>query len=79
VSDTGIGMSPDEVEVIFERFRQVDQSHTRRAGGTGLGLAITRELVQMQGGEIWVESEPGKGSVFHFTLPIASDANVSKS
>ncbi len=72
VIDTGIGMTPEQVAVIFERFRQVDQSHTRRAGGTGLGLAITRELVQMMGGEIWVESEPGEGSVFNFTLPIVS-------
>jgi two-component system sensor histidine kinase/response regulator len=70
VIDTGMGMRPDQLQVIFDRFRQVDQSHTRRAGGTGLGLSITRQLIQMHGGDIWVESEPGVGSAFHFTLPI---------
>jgi signal transduction histidine kinase len=69
VIDTGMGMRPDQLKVIFDRFRQVDQSHTRRAGGTGLGLSITRQLVQMHGGDIWVESEAGIGSAFHFTLP----------
>ncbi len=70
VSDTGIGITPEKLPVIFDRFRQVDQSHTRRAGGTGLGLAITRQLVEMHGGDIWVESDPGHGSTFFFTLPI---------
>jgi signal transduction histidine kinase len=70
VIDTGMGMRPDQLQVIFDRFRQVDQSHTRRAGGTGLGLSITRQLIQMHGGDIWVESEPDIGSAFHFTLPI---------
>ncbi len=69
VIDTGIGMRQDQLHMIFDRFRQVDQSHTRRAGGTGLGLSITRQLIQMHGGDIWVESEPGAGSRFHFTLP----------
>jgi signal transduction histidine kinase len=71
VRDTGIGMRPDQLQVIFDRFRQVDQSHTRRAGGTGLGLSITRQLVEMHSGTIWVESEAGVGSTFNFTLPIA--------
>jgi signal transduction histidine kinase len=70
VIDTGMGMRPDQLKVIFDRFRQVDQSHTRRAGGTGLGLSITRQLIQMHGGDIWVESEPDVGSAFHFTLPV---------
>ena len=74
VIDTGVGMRPDQLKVIFDRFRQVDQSHTRRAGGTGLGLSITRQLVQMHGGDIWVESEPGIGSAFHFTLPSVAAA-----
>jgi len=69
--DTGIGIPRDKLPVIFDRFRQVDQSHTRRAGGTGLGLSVTRQLVEMHGGELWVESEPGEGSIFYFTLPIA--------
>ena len=69
VKDTGIGLPPDKAEMIFERFRQIDESHTRRHRGTGLGLAISRHLVNLLGGEIRVDSEVGKGSVFHFTLP----------
>lgn len=70
VRDSGIGMTEDQVQVIFDRFRQVDQSHTRRAGGTGLGLSITRELVELHGGELWVDSEFGHGSTFSFSLPV---------
>lgn len=72
VSDTGIGISPENLPLVFERFRQVDQSATRRVGGTGLGLAITRELVEMHGGEIWAESEVGRGSCFSFTVPVVA-------
>jgi PAS domain S-box-containing protein len=71
VEDTGIGIAPEHVEVVFERFRQVDGSSSRRAGGTGLGLNITKRLVEMHGGRIWVESELGKGSKFSFTMPVA--------
>ena len=71
VSDTGIGIEPDAQERLFIPFQQVDGSTTRRAGGTGLGLAISRSFVEVQGGEIWVESRPGKGSIFSFTLPIS--------
>ncbi|MBP8974945.1 MAG: hypothetical protein KBH93_13845, partial [Anaerolineae bacterium] len=71
-SDTGIGIAPEKLQVIFDRFRQVDQSYSRRAGGTGLGLSITRQLVQMHGGVLWVESAPGAGSTFYFTIPIAA-------
>jgi len=71
VSDTGIGISAENLPLVFERFRQVDQSATRRVGGTGLGLAITRQLVEMHGGEIWAESEVGRGSCFSFTIPVA--------
>ncbi len=70
VQDTGIGMSPEGLTLIFEQFQQVDGSSTRRAGGTGLGLTITRYLVDMHQGEIFVESELGIGSTFWFTLPL---------
>ncbi|MBN1565260.1 MAG: GAF domain-containing protein, partial [Anaerolineae bacterium] len=73
IVDTGMGMNEKQLQVIFDRFRQVDQSHTRRAGGTGLGLSITRQLIEMHGGEIWVESEPDVGSTFAFTLPLATE------
>jgi two-component system, cell cycle sensor histidine kinase PleC len=71
VQDTGVGMHPEDLPVIFDMFRQVDSSDTRNAAGTGLGLAISKKLVEMHGGEIRVESEEGKGSVFTFTIPAA--------
>jgi signal transduction histidine kinase len=71
VSDEGIGIAPEQVERIFDRFYQVDSSETRSFPGSGLGLYITRELVGSMGGSVTVESEPGKGSVFTFTLPLA--------
>jgi PAS domain S-box-containing protein len=67
VHDTGIGIPQDKQQIIFEAFAQVDTSTTRRFGGTGLGLTISSRLVGMMHGRIWVESEPGKGSTFHFT------------
>jgi len=69
VSDTGIGISPDQYESIFESFEQGEGSTARAYGGLGLGLAVTKKLVKLQGGKIWVESTLGEGSQFHFTLP----------
>jgi signal transduction histidine kinase len=70
VSDTGIGIPADQVETIFEEFRQADVTVSRDFGGTGLGLSITRKLVELHGGRIWVESEAGKGSTFFFSIPM---------
>ena len=77
VRDTGIGMQPESLKFIFEEFRQADASTTREYGGTGLGLAIVKKLTELLGGEIIVESEPGKGSSFSLNLPAQSDAKAS--
>ena len=69
VVDTGIGMTPEQVAKLFQAFAQADASTTRKYGGTGLGLVISRQLCQMMGGEVTVESEPGRGSVFTMLLP----------
>jgi len=69
VSDTGIGIAREKLAGIFERFRQAEDSITRNYGGTGLGLAIAKDLISLQGGEIDVESVPGKGTIFRFTIP----------
>jgi two-component system, sensor histidine kinase and response regulator len=74
VSDTGIGVSPEKQKLIFEPFTQADSTTTRIYGGTGLGLAISKRLVGMMGGGIWVESRPGAGSHFHFTVSLPPSA-----
>lgn len=71
VADSGVGIPLSKQSVIFDAFSQVDASHTRQHGGTGLGLTICRQLCTLMNGEIWVQSTPGHGSTFHFTLPMA--------
>ena len=72
VADTGIGIPQAEQERIFERFYRVDAARSREAGGTGLGLSIARHIVDAHGGKLWVESEVGEGSRFHFSIPASS-------
>ena len=78
VADTGIGIPADQIDSIFEEFRQADATVSRDFGGTGLGLSITRKLVELHGGQIWVESLPGKGSTFFFSIPgrVAKEAGA---
>jgi two-component system phosphate regulon sensor histidine kinase PhoR len=70
VADTGIGIPEAEQARIFERFYRVDAARSREVGGTGLGLAIAKHLVEAHGGRLWVESEVGRGSQFHFSVPV---------
>ena len=72
VTDTGIGVSPAALSYIFDAFRQADGSTTRRFGCTGLGLTIAKKLIELQGGEIAVESILGEGTTFSFTLPMVA-------
>jgi signal transduction histidine kinase len=70
VSDTGVGIAPEDHEAVFEEFRQVGDDYARRHEGTGLGLALARKFVELHGGKIWVTSQVGQGSTFTFTIPV---------
>ena len=74
VADTGPGIAAKDQELVFEEFRQLDSSSTRKKGGTGLGLAISKRIIELHGGRIWVESELGRGSIFRFTLPVRMES-----
>lgn len=76
VHDTGVGIAPEHLQRLFKPFGQVDASLTRQRGGTGLGLSIARHMLEKMGGEIWVESEPGQGSTFAFSLPFGLQEQV---
>ncbi len=77
VADSGVGMTPEQTTSIFEPFTQADDSTSRRYGGTGLGLTIAKQIVDFMGGRIWVESELGNGSIFHFTAQLPKAPNTS--
>ena len=70
VADTGPGIAPEDQAAVFEEFRQVGPASARKAEGTGLGLPLTKKFIELHGGEIRLESEPGKGSTFRFTIPV---------
>jgi signal transduction histidine kinase len=76
VGDDGIGIAPEHQQFVFDEFAQVDSSASRQHHGTGLGLTIARRLVELHGGRIWVESKPGEGSRFIFTIPGVTNATA---
>ena len=75
VSDNGFGIAPEDQERLFTRFYRVDNAMTRQVGGTGLGLSIVKQIIELQGGEVGIDSEPGKGSIFWFTVPLSEMAH----
>ncbi len=78
VKDDGVGLPPEALERVFERFYRVDKARSREQGGTGLGLAIVKHIVQGHGGKVWARSEPGKGATFYFTLPATEPTENGK-
>jgi signal transduction histidine kinase len=76
VRDIGPGISAADQAKLFQEFQQADNAITRKKGGTGLGLAISKRIIEMHGGRIWVESQPGQGSTFTFTLPLIVERQV---
>jgi signal transduction histidine kinase len=76
VRDTGPGISAADQAKLFQEFQQADNAITKKKGGTGLGLAISKRIIEMHGGRIWVESQPGQGSTFAFTLPVTVERQV---
>jgi signal transduction histidine kinase len=77
VADTGIGIAPDKLGSLFTEFKQTDATIASEYGGTGLGLSITKRFIEMHGGRIWVESEPGKGSTFIFEIPLRAETGAA--
>ncbi|MEA1984789.1 MAG: ATP-binding protein [Euryarchaeota archaeon] len=71
VADTGIGIAKEDLDKLFQPFKQLDSSQSRQYQGTGLGLALVKQFVELHGGEVWVESKVGEGSTFTFTLPLS--------
>jgi signal transduction histidine kinase len=76
VRDTGPGISAADQAKLFQEFQQADNTITRKKGGTGLGLAISKRIIEMHGGKIWIESQPGHGSTFAFTLPVVVERQL---
>ena len=77
VRDTGPGIAEADQAKIFEEFQQLESTHTKAKGGAGLGLAISKRIIEMHGGRIWVESQPGQGSTFTFTLPVVVEQQIN--
>ena len=77
VRGTGPGISAADQTRLFQEFQQADNAITRKKGGTGLGLAISKRIIEMHGGRIWVESQPGQGSTFAFTLPVVVEQQIN--
>jgi len=72
VRDEGMGIPPEALETVFERYARIESTATRYIAGTGLGLPIVRQIVELHGGRVWAESTPGEGSTFHVTIPVAA-------